>query len=90
MLLHFYKLNHDYPEQTNLWKLQIKKTNPERISLQDNVAVLQLLESYSNRCLNYRSLTVLNIISFLLAPCRWNLSWTVNNGFSAIDKQNIL
>ena len=58
--LNFYKLNHNYPEKNfNLQKLQVKEAKPDRISLQDAVAVLQLVENSSNRSSNYRSSTVL-------------------------------
>ena len=55
----FYKLNHHYPEKK---ELQVKEIKPDRISLHDAVAVLQLKENISNRSPNYRSSTVYGIL----------------------------
>ena len=43
----FYKLNHHYPERKknfNLQKLPVKEAKADKISFQDAVAVLQLIE----------------------------------------------
>ena len=58
----FYKPNHHYAEKhINLQKLHVKRVKPDRISLHDAVAVLQLKENSSKRSSNYRSLTVLKL-----------------------------
>ena len=49
----FYKFNHHYTEK----KLQAKEVKPDRISLQNAVVVLQLIENSSNRSLNCKSST---------------------------------
>ena len=49
----FYKLNDHYPE-----KNPVKEVKSDRLSLQDAVALLQLIDDSSNRSSNYGSLTV--------------------------------
>ena len=66
----FYKLNHHYPENNfNLKKLQVKEAKPDRISRTAS-AMLQHIETSSNRSSNYRSSTVCRYVMTKITNCK--------------------